>query len=103
MTGADTLEYEARIEDPVVYTRPWTLRTALTASRSAGARIIEDECLEDANGVATHLANDRNLLKSDYSRWKNRAPHDQQTPVPRAAAGAASLTPCPAYSARAAW
>jgi hypothetical protein len=72
MTGADTLEYEARIEDPVVYSRPWTLRTVLYRNKQPGARIIEDECLEDANGVRHHISpyDPRNLLKSDYSRWK---------------------------------
>ena len=45
LTGADTLEYEARIEDPVVYTRPWTLRVVLYRVKQPGARIIEDECL----------------------------------------------------------
>jgi hypothetical protein len=32
---------------------------------------IEDECLEDANGVRHHISSSdpRNLLKSDYSRW----------------------------------
>jgi hypothetical protein len=72
MTGPDTLEYEARIEDPVVYSRPWTLRTVLYRVKQPDARIVEDECLEDANGVRHHVSpNDvRNLLKSDYSRWK---------------------------------
>jgi hypothetical protein len=72
MTGADTLEYEARIEDPVVYSRPWTLRTVLYRNKQPGARIIEDECLEDANGVRHHISpyDPRNLLKSDYSRWR---------------------------------
>jgi hypothetical protein len=75
MTSADTLEYEARIEDPAVYSRPWTLRTVLYRIKDPGARIIEDECLEDANGVRHHISpNDpRNLLKSDYSRWKKPA------------------------------
>ncbi len=74
LTGADTLEYEARLEDPVVYTRPWTLRTTLHRMKQPGARIIEDECLEDANGVRHHISpsDPRNLLTSEYSRWIGR-------------------------------
>ena len=65
MTGRDTLEYEARIEDPEVYTRPWTLRTVLRRVAERGARIIEDECLEDENGVRHHISpsNPKNLLE----------------------------------------
>jgi hypothetical protein len=72
LTSANTLEYEARMEDPMVYTRPWTLRTTLYRVTQPGARIIEDECLEDANGVRHHISpsDPRNLLKADYSRWK---------------------------------
>ena len=72
LTGPDTLEYEARIEDPAVYTRPWTLRTVLHRVTERGARIIEDECLEDENGVRHHISpsDPKNLLKTDYSRWK---------------------------------
>jgi hypothetical protein len=75
MLDADTLEYEARIEDPVVYSRPWTLRTVLDRVKEPGARIIEDECLEDENGVRRHISlhDPRNLLKADYSRWKAAA------------------------------
>ena len=74
MTGPDTLEYEAWIEDPVVYTRPWTLRTVLQRVKQRGARIIEDECLDDENGVRRHISpyDPQNLLKADYSRWKIR-------------------------------
>jgi hypothetical protein len=72
MTSTDTMEYEARIEDPVVYSKPWTLRTVLYRVKDAGARIVEDECLEDANGVRHHISptDPKNLLKSDYSRWR---------------------------------
>jgi hypothetical protein len=72
MTEPDTLEYEARIEDPAVYARPWTLRTVLQRVKQRGARIIEDECLDDENGVRRHISpyDPKNLLKSDYSRWK---------------------------------
>ena len=72
MTGPDTLEYEAHIEDPAVYSRPWTLRTLLHRVTEHGARIVEDECLEDANGVRDHISpsDPKNLLQTDYSRWK---------------------------------
>ncbi len=75
LIGPDALEYEARIEDPVVYSMPWTLRTVLYRVKQPGARIIEDECLEDANGVRHHISpsDPRNLLKSDYSRWTKPA------------------------------
>lgn len=33
MTDADTIEYEARIEDAAVYSRPWTLKTELERIR----------------------------------------------------------------------
>jgi len=76
LTSANTLEYEARMEDPMVYARPWTLRTTLHRVTQPGARIIEDECLEDANGVRHHISpsDPRNLLKADYSRWKKPQP-----------------------------
>ena len=72
MTGPDTLEYEALIEDAAVYSRPWTLRTVLHRVSERGARIVEDECLEDANGVRHHISpsDPKNLLKTDYSPWK---------------------------------
>ena len=75
LIGPDALEYEARIEDPVVYSMPWTLRTVLYRVKQPGARIIEDECLEDAKGVRHHISpsDPRNLLKSDYSRWTKPA------------------------------
>jgi hypothetical protein len=65
---------EARVDDPVVYSKPWTLRTVLYRAKEPGTRIIEDECLEDANGVRRHFSpyDPKNLLKSDYSQWRRR-------------------------------
>ena len=70
MTDHDTLEYSARIEDPAVYSRPWTLRTTLKRVKERNARIIEDECLDDEHGVRHHVSPyDRaNLLKGDSWR-----------------------------------
>ncbi|OLC33458.1 MAG: hypothetical protein AUH28_10550 [Acidobacteria bacterium 13_1_40CM_56_16] len=72
MTGPDTLQYEATIEDAKVYTRPWTIRTVLHRLKDAGARLIEDECLEDENGIHRHISpyDPKNLLKNDYRRWR---------------------------------
>jgi hypothetical protein len=72
MIGPDRLEYEAWIEDPVVYSRPWMLRAVLQRVKQRGARIIEDECLDDENGVRHHISpyDPRNLQKADYSRSK---------------------------------
>ncbi len=74
MTDHDTLVYEARIEDPAVYSRPWTLRTTLKRVKERGARIIEDECLDDERGVRHHVSPyDRaNLLKGDF--WRRKDP-----------------------------
>jgi hypothetical protein len=71
MTDADSLEYEAVMEDPQVYARPWTIRTTLHRIKEPGARIIEDECLDDEHGVRRHVSPyDRaSLREHDYSRW----------------------------------
>jgi hypothetical protein len=72
MTDADTIEYETVIDDATVYTRPWTLRTTLHRVKERGARIIEDECLDDEHGVRRHVSpyDRESLLEHDYSRWK---------------------------------
>ena len=40
----DTLMYEATIEDPKVFTRPWKIRMSLRLQK--GIQILEDECEE---------------------------------------------------------
>ena len=52
-----------------------TLRIVLERVKEPGTRIIEDECLDDESGVRRHVSpyDPANLLKADYSRWRNAA------------------------------
>src|SRR5690348_8984784 len=56
LTGPNTLLYEATMTDPKVFIKPWKIGVTLQRHKEAGARIIEDECLEDANGVRHHVS-----------------------------------------------
>jgi len=50
-TDRDLLRYEARLEDPQVYARPWTMRMLLYRHREPDFKLLEYECnayLEDA-------------------------------------------------------
>ena len=47
--AADRIDYEARVEDPSVFTRPWTLAFPLT--RDDGYRIYEYACHEGNSAV----------------------------------------------------
>jgi hypothetical protein len=52
-TGPDVLMYEATIEDPKVFTRPWKIRMPLRLQK--GIQIVEDECEEGENGRRHHV------------------------------------------------
>ena len=43
-TGPDHLLYEATIEDPKVFSRPWTISMPLYRRQEANARLLEYEC-----------------------------------------------------------
>jgi hypothetical protein len=45
MTDTDTILYEARVDDPSVYSRPWTLRVSLRR-QPKGTELIEYDCVE---------------------------------------------------------
>jgi hypothetical protein len=47
-TGPDHLMYEATIEDPNVFTRPWTIRMPLYRRMEANVRLLEFKCVEFA-------------------------------------------------------
>ena len=47
-TGPDTLRYEATIDDPAVFTRPWKIAMPLYRRLEADAQILEFKCIEFA-------------------------------------------------------
>ena len=57
LTGPNTMQYEARMEDPNVFTRPWTIRLSATRHTERGFRLLEDECLMDEKGKLYHTVN----------------------------------------------
>lgn len=44
--GRNHIDYEATIEDPEVFTKPWKIRMPLYRRLDAGARILEFKCVE---------------------------------------------------------
>jgi hypothetical protein len=46
MVDINTIDYEARIQDPAVYTRPWTMAFALTRVMQPGYEVWEEACHE---------------------------------------------------------
>ena len=45
-TGGNVLNYEARIEDPKTFTRPWTIRMPLYRRVEPNAQLLEFKCVE---------------------------------------------------------
>ena len=55
MIDRDTIHWEGRIEDPKVYTRPWTMVSALTRNKEPGFEIWEQACHEGNRSVKDQL------------------------------------------------
>jgi hypothetical protein len=49
LVDADTINYEAAIEDPKVFTRPWKIAFSFTRNRENGFELIEHACHEGNN------------------------------------------------------
>jgi len=59
-TGAKTLTYQVTIEDPTVWTRPWTVKQEFTLQSNEENRIyIEPRCWEGDYGFPTIMHNAR--------------------------------------------
>jgi len=50
----NTMRYEATLEDPEVFQRPWTIRVELARHTEPNFQLIEHECDRDAQGVYRH-------------------------------------------------
>jgi hypothetical protein len=50
-SGRDAMQYEATIEDPNVFTRPWTMRMPLYRRLDASQRLLKYNCVEFAEEV----------------------------------------------------
>jgi hypothetical protein len=48
LTGPDHMLYEATIEDPNVFTQPWTIRMPLYRRVEPNAQLLEFKCVEFA-------------------------------------------------------
>jgi hypothetical protein len=58
-TGPDLITYNATIEDPMVYTRPWTIEIPLTLKDNKANLIFESACHEGNYGLTGILAGAR--------------------------------------------
>jgi len=79
LLGPDTMKYEATLADAMVYARPWTLRLLLYRDKKPGAQIVEDECIDQADGVWHHVSpfDPKALLHHDYQAELNREKNSQ--------------------------
>jgi hypothetical protein len=53
-TGPNTIKYEATIEDPKTYSRPWKIVMPLHRNNEPGFELREQECTEGDDGRAIH-------------------------------------------------
>jgi hypothetical protein len=61
LVDADTIRYEARIEDPKVFSRPWTIGITVSRHDEPGYEFIEEACHEGDRNAQNMLAEGRIL------------------------------------------
>lgn len=66
LIGPDHMHYEARIEDPNVFSRPWTIEMPLYRRIDSGARLMEFKCVPFAEELMYgHLSKDAAASSTD--------------------------------------
>jgi len=63
-TDADTIVYTATVTDPLVYTRPWTIRMPL---KRKAEELLEVACHED-NQDLQHLKDVRDAFRAEQKK-----------------------------------
>ena len=82
-TGPNHLMYEATIEDPEVYTRPWTIRLPLYRRVDENMQLLEYKCVEFAEELMYgHLRKDPDLTPT-YRPSGFGSAYDGEAPGPR--------------------
>jgi hypothetical protein len=66
--GRDAIQYEATIEDPQVFTRPWTIRLPLYRRLEPDARVIPFRCMEMVEETALGHLRQTPLVE----RWEGK-------------------------------
>jgi hypothetical protein len=56
-TGPDSIRYEATLDDPKVFTRPWKMALALRRQKEPGFELLEEACVEGERD-ATRMLHD---------------------------------------------
>jgi hypothetical protein len=64
MIDPDTMHFQATIEDPTLYTRPWTIAFALTRNKEPGYYQLEFACHEGERDMQ-HYTEEQGKGRSD--------------------------------------
>ena len=79
MVDADTLTYEATIEDPTVWTAPWTVRQELRRQSDAQNRIYyEPRCHEGNYGLPAMFIGHR-MMEQAFAEGRGPDPFSLDT------------------------
>ena len=73
-TGPTTLAYEARVEDPSVWTQPWTLKQDFTLQDNKENRIYTEPRCHEGNYGLPGLLNGHRVLERDFAKGRGADP-----------------------------
>jgi hypothetical protein len=73
-SGPDTLQYAVTIEDPTVWTRPWTLRQELTKQSDAENRFYTEPRCVDSNYGLVGLLHARRVQERQFAEGRGPDP-----------------------------